>query len=376
VSSKCDTSFGFLRKRLISVHLSEPFVCRPFERPSPSSSIVRPTRDFVDRPARFIGRGEIGTMVIGAATHRARWALPLLAFCLILSKGIAEAGASASEQGVASATSNSRGGKTTSEALWSEPNDGAASAPEKQRSRGLDATYMLQGDTTSADVSSGNPASVCGSFGSCINGCRSLYYKVTGGVGGMITATTCGMAFGSSRIYVWQSSSAACGSFACTGAYPQSFPGGHDVARAGTRSLTQHLLTRSICRGRLRQHGGQSSVAVNGGSRVLRSGDGRCSAPVWRIHAHGNIDGPDRCFESGWYVEPSSGNEETSASADGSSHSSPLNSLCHSPDESADKSSYESSFESTDESTNEDANESTDASANENANESTDASAN
>jgi hypothetical protein len=199
-------------------------------------------------------------MMIGAATHRARWALPLLAFCLILSKGIAEAGASASEAGVESATesadvaalsalvrgssdstSHSRGGKTTSEAPASEPNGGTASAPEMQRSRGLDATSMFQGDTTSADVSSGNPASVCGSFGSCINGCRSLYYKVTGGVGGMITATTCGMAFGSSRIYVWQSSSAACGTFACTGAYQQSFPGGHDVARAGTRSLTQHL---------------------------------------------------------------------------------------------------------------------------------------
>jgi hypothetical protein len=73
-------------------------------------------------------------------------------------------------------------------------------------------------DTTGAPFSVGNPTTLCGPGASrCINGCRSDFYRVTGGFGG-IQATTCGDAAATSfnsKIYVWEGNSTDCSTFSC-----------------------------------------------------------------------------------------------------------------------------------------------------------------
>jgi hypothetical protein len=75
----------------------------------------------------------------------------------------------------------------------------------------------IQGNTTDAPVSAGNPRLYCGDLTYCINGCRSRFYKVTGGTGNEISAYTCVDANFKHRLYVWMGSSSACSNFTCTG---------------------------------------------------------------------------------------------------------------------------------------------------------------
>jgi hypothetical protein len=74
-------------------------------------------------------------------------------------------------------------------------------------------------DTTAAPLSAGNPVAACGgALGTCVNGCKSHFYKVSGG-NGIIVADTCGS---DHQIYVWKggsNSSSGCSAFACTGTY-------------------------------------------------------------------------------------------------------------------------------------------------------------
>jgi hypothetical protein len=82
-------------------------------------------------------------------------------------------------------------------------------------------------DTSSAPLSAGNPSTLsCGGGGlsTCINGCRSRFYKVTGGVtGGYIAATTCGTTNFAQRLYVWKGTSSDCSTFTCTGTFAACF---------------------------------------------------------------------------------------------------------------------------------------------------------
>jgi hypothetical protein len=96
----------------------------------------------------------------------------------------------------------------------------AASSSASSTRRSLPvATFVFSGDTTSAALSSGNLIGACSSYIDCINGCRSHFYKVTGGTGGLITASTCGTTSFGQRTYVWKGSSAACSSFTCTSTF-------------------------------------------------------------------------------------------------------------------------------------------------------------
>jgi hypothetical protein len=157
--------------------------------------------------------------------RRARCALPLLLFLLAGRLGLAQRHAAEAEPvadaialpaNVASAVSASAPagigsilfgpglrGESASRIVLAEPNGATTSAPEKEgrpSARELPTTVLtFEGDTTSAMVASGNPTAVCGSSGDGINDNRSLFYKVTGGVGGQITASNCGSPFPGAR---------------------------------------------------------------------------------------------------------------------------------------------------------------------------------
>jgi hypothetical protein len=109
----------------------------------------------------------------------------------------------------------------------------------------------FSGDTTGAPLSTGNPTTMCGSGTSCINGCRSDFYRVTGGAGGRIQATTCRDAATTtfdSRIYVWQGSSAVCSTFSCingTGTYQAQREGGGERRLPETLTWAHWSLLRS-----------------------------------------------------------------------------------------------------------------------------------
>jgi hypothetical protein len=116
------------------------------------------------------------------------------------------------------------GDGTTPLSIASDPRGGAAApaspppGARQQRERYL-ASISFSGDTTNAPLSGGNAASSCGPLSGGINGRHSLFYEVTGGVGGTITASTCGAAFSGSRIFVWRSPLvSSCTSFECVGA--------------------------------------------------------------------------------------------------------------------------------------------------------------
>jgi hypothetical protein len=73
--------------------------------------------------------------------------------------------------------------------------------------------------TTSAPLSAGNNNTVCGGLTDCINGCRSRFYKVTGGTGGPIFASTCRSVSFAQRLYVWKGGSSDCSTFTCTSTF-------------------------------------------------------------------------------------------------------------------------------------------------------------
>jgi hypothetical protein len=84
---------------------------------------------------------------------------------------------------------------------------------------GAQYVIALSGDTTNGPVPSRNPIPECGGLADCINGCRSRFYKVTGGKGSLITATTCYSPVFGQRTYVWKGSSSDCSTFTCTGTF-------------------------------------------------------------------------------------------------------------------------------------------------------------
>jgi hypothetical protein len=53
-----------------------------------------------------------------------------------------------------------------------------------KRHRSLGTLVGFANDTTTAPLSAGNNNTACGGLSDCINGCRSHFYKVTGGTGG------------------------------------------------------------------------------------------------------------------------------------------------------------------------------------------------
>jgi hypothetical protein len=81
----------------------------------------------------------------------------------------------------------------------------------------------FSGNTTGAPFSNGNPAATCGlgpGPGSCINGCRSDFYRITThGSSGTIQALACRDAAATAafypRIYVWEGNSTVCSTFSC-----------------------------------------------------------------------------------------------------------------------------------------------------------------
>jgi hypothetical protein len=92
----------------------------------------------------------------------------------------------------------------------------AGSSPEHHRSLGY---ALIPGDTTDAPVSTGNTNLDCDLLTECINGCHSRFYKVTGGTGQLISASTCAVVTLPQRLYVWKGSSSDCSTFTCTGTF-------------------------------------------------------------------------------------------------------------------------------------------------------------
>jgi hypothetical protein len=86
-------------------------------------------------------------------------------------------------------------------------------------------TAHFTGDTTGAPLSAGNPVEQyvggCQGYTTCINGCRSVFYKVKGrpSLYTDVGATTCGAASFQQRLYVWEAggASAGCSTFTCVG---------------------------------------------------------------------------------------------------------------------------------------------------------------
>jgi hypothetical protein len=94
----------------------------------------------------------------------------------------------------------------------------ADSSLSTMRHRSLQFSISIAGDTTGAPLSDGNPATSCGGLLTCINGCRSRFYKVTGGtINDNISAYTCGHANFAQRLYAWKSSGSGCSTFTCAG---------------------------------------------------------------------------------------------------------------------------------------------------------------
>jgi hypothetical protein len=92
-----------------------------------------------------------------------------------------------------------------------------ADAPPKYH-RSVLTSLSLSGNTTDAPSSVGNTNSECGGLSGCINGCRSRFYKVTGGTPlNYISANTCGSDAFANQLYVWKGSGSACSTFTCTG---------------------------------------------------------------------------------------------------------------------------------------------------------------
>jgi hypothetical protein len=82
-------------------------------------------------------------------------------------------------------------------------------------------TFIFTDTTAAAPASVGNVAGPCSGYDDCRNGCRSTFYRVTGGPGS-ITASTCGTTNFHQRFYVWQGTDSDCSTFACIGTYPRS----------------------------------------------------------------------------------------------------------------------------------------------------------
>jgi hypothetical protein len=101
----------------------------------------------------------------------------------------------------------------------------ADSSSSTRRNRSLSTNLPFTDDTTSAPLSAGNPSALsCGGLSTCINGCRSRFYKVTGGVtGGYLAATTCSTAHFAQRLYVWKGTRSDCSTFTCTGTFAACF---------------------------------------------------------------------------------------------------------------------------------------------------------
>jgi hypothetical protein len=75
----------------------------------------------------------------------------------------------------------------------------------------------FSGDTGLSPLSGGNPTPICGFETSCINGCRSDFYRVSAGLG-VIEFQTCAEAAETSfnpRMYLWEGSSSDCSTFSC-----------------------------------------------------------------------------------------------------------------------------------------------------------------
>jgi hypothetical protein len=92
-----------------------------------------------------------------------------------------------------------------------------ADSASQQEHRSLGTIVPFSGDTTNAPESSGNNNTECGGLSGCINGCRSRFYKVTGGIGGISSVSTCGSVNFAQRLYVWKGSGSSCSTFTCTG---------------------------------------------------------------------------------------------------------------------------------------------------------------
>jgi hypothetical protein len=113
--------------------------------------------------------------------------------------------------------------KAQAAALAQSPDRGAEDVGSSlsKGHRSLQSNVYIAGDTTNATQSGGNPNLSCGDdLSVCINGCRSRFYKVTGGTGEFINVATCGSVNFAQRLYVWKGSGgSACSAFTCTGTY-------------------------------------------------------------------------------------------------------------------------------------------------------------
>jgi hypothetical protein len=79
-------------------------------------------------------------------------------------------------------------------------------------------TFTFTDDTAGAPVSVGNAAGSCSGYSTCLNNCRSTFYKVTG-ASAAVTASTCGTTDFPQRSYVWLGSGGVCSTFTCTSTY-------------------------------------------------------------------------------------------------------------------------------------------------------------
>jgi hypothetical protein len=78
--------------------------------------------------------------------------------------------------------------------------------------------FVDSADTTGAPVSAGNVAGSCNGFEDCRNGCRSIFYKVSGASTEM-TASSCGFVNFQQRLYLWQGTGSVCSTFTCVSTY-------------------------------------------------------------------------------------------------------------------------------------------------------------
>jgi hypothetical protein len=120
----------------------------------------------------------------------------------------------------------------------------ADSPPKPRRSLGL---LNFMNDTSSAPLSAGNNNTECGGLTDCINGCRSHFFKLTGGAGLPIFASTCFSTSFAQRLYIWKGSSSDCSTFTCTGtraAWLVRFGSVGALRECRCRSLTQIASSR------------------------------------------------------------------------------------------------------------------------------------
>jgi hypothetical protein len=180
----------------------------------------------------------------------------------------------------------------------------------------------FSGDTGLSPLSGGNPTPICGFETSCINGCRSDFYRVSAGLG-VIEFQTCAEAAETSfnpRMYLWEGSSSDCSTFSCASGTCIAKRGARvSSTRKGgnpSRGIFASSLFRSLplLSARTRRAQGQLPPRISrrgpttrggGRDRVHPPSHGGYCCRVWTVQLRdqsSGTDGTDRLHEDRQYV--------------------------------------------------------------------------